>query len=86
MLAAQNGRTPLLCAAYFGRPLKVIRYLVEECGASLTAVNEDNETALHEAATNDDIDVVKYLVEKGGSELVHAKTSVRGAYVSVWDR
>jgi len=54
----------LYTSAQFGH-LKKIKRLVEQKGADVNYVDGHSETALHEAADEGHLDVVKYLVEKG---------------------
>jgi ankyrin repeat protein len=42
-----------------------VKYLVEEKGADVKAVDVYGNTPLHRASQNGHLDVVKYLVEKG---------------------
>jgi len=41
------------------------KYLVEEAGADLNAVDHDGNTALHHAAARGDNEMILYLVSKG---------------------
>ena len=45
--------------------LPSIKYLVEELGADVNARDQNGYTALHHAASRGDVDVIRYLVEKG---------------------
>jgi ankyrin repeat protein len=45
--------------------LRAVKYLVEECGADVNAVDHEGNTALHHAASRGDNDMILYLVEKG---------------------
>jgi ankyrin repeat protein len=42
-----------------------VKYLVEEAGADLNAVDHDGNTALHHAAARGDNEMIRYLVSKG---------------------
>jgi ankyrin repeat protein len=46
-----------------------MKYLVEEKGADVKAVNKYSDTPLHRAAYNGKLDVVKYLVEEKGADV-----------------
>jgi ankyrin repeat protein len=50
--------------------LTSITYLVEEMGADVNARDQNGYTALHHAASRGDIDVLRYLVEKGADVTV----------------
>jgi ankyrin repeat protein len=45
--------------------LPSIQYLVEELGADVNARDQNGYTAVHHAAARGDVDVIRYLVEKG---------------------
>jgi len=45
--------------------LAAIRYLIEELGADVNAVDYEGNTALHHAAARGDVESIKYLVSKG---------------------
>ncbi|MGH9319064.1 MAG: ankyrin repeat domain-containing protein [Vicinamibacteria bacterium] len=45
--------------------LRAVKYLVEECGADVNAVDHEGNTALHHAASRGDNEMILYLVEKG---------------------
>lgn len=45
--------------------LAAVKYLVEELGADVNAVDHDGNTALHQAAARGDIEMILYLVSKG---------------------
>lgn len=54
----------VLHGAAFGGSLELVRYLVEERGASLTVKDMRCNTVLHSAAEGGSLEVVKYLVKK----------------------
>jgi ankyrin repeat protein len=45
--------------------LPAVKYLVEELGADVNAVDHDGNTAVHNAASRGDNEMIKYLVSKG---------------------
>jgi ankyrin repeat protein len=45
--------------------LRAVKYLVEECGADVNAVDHEGNTALHHAASRGDNEMILYLVSKG---------------------
>jgi ankyrin repeat protein len=45
--------------------LAAVKYLVEEHGADVNAEDEDGNTAVHNAASRGDIEMIQYLVSKG---------------------
>ena len=45
--------------------LAAVKYLVEELGADVNAVDHDGNTALHHAAARGDNEMILYLVSKG---------------------
>jgi ankyrin repeat protein len=45
--------------------LRAVKYLVEECGADVNAVDHEGNTALHHAAARGDNEMILYLVSKG---------------------
>jgi len=45
--------------------MAAVKYLVEEAGADLNAVDHDGNTALHHAAARGDNEMIRYLVSKG---------------------
>ena len=74
------GATPLLAAAGPGYSmgfagnshhyapggmLPAVKYLVEELGADVNAVDQDGNTAVHNAAARGDTEMVRYLASKG---------------------
>jgi len=63
-----SGCTALHGAAVTGH-LDVVKYLIEECGADVEAIDPLGSTPLHEATYNDHLEVVKYLVEQCGANL-----------------
>ena len=70
-----EGDTALIAAAAYPLSgLEITKYLVEEKGADINAVNKDNKTALYRAAYNNKLEVVKFLVEKGAD--VNIKTFI----------
>ena len=58
--------TPLHCAIQYRTPLDVVRLLVEEGNANVNAMNEDNQTPLHEVERQTEI--VSYLVQEAGAD------------------
>jgi ankyrin repeat protein len=48
-----------------GGMLRAVKYLVEEAGQDVNAVDADGNTALHHAASRGDNDMILYLVAKG---------------------
>jgi ankyrin repeat protein len=44
---------------------RAVKYLVEECGADVNAVDHEGNTALHHAAARGDNEMILYLVSKG---------------------
>ena len=44
---------------------RALKYLVEECGADVNAVDHEGNTALHHAAARGDNEMILYLVSKG---------------------
>jgi ankyrin repeat protein len=47
--------------------LAAVKYLVEEQGADVNAVDHDGMTALHHAAARGDNEMIQYLVSKGAN-------------------
>ena len=45
--------------------LPAVKYLVEELGADVNAVDHDGNTAVHHAASRGDTEMIRYLVSKG---------------------
>ena len=45
--------------------LAAVKYLVEEAGADVNAVDADGNTAVHHAASRGDNEMILYLVSKG---------------------
>ena len=50
--------------------LAAVKYLVEELGADVNAVDHDGSTALHQAAARGDVEMILYLVSKGADPTV----------------
>ena len=48
-----------------GGMLPAVKYLVEELGADVNAVDHDGNTAVHHAASRGDTEMIKFLVSKG---------------------
>jgi hypothetical protein len=48
-----------------GGPMPAVKYLVEELGADVNAVDHEGNTALHHAAARGDNEMILYLVSKG---------------------
>jgi ankyrin repeat protein len=47
--------------------LAAVKYLVEELGADVNAVDHEGNTALHHAAARGDNEMILYLVSKGAN-------------------
>ena len=45
--------------------MPAVKYLVEELGADVNAVDHEGNTALHNASSRGDIEMILYLVSKG---------------------
>ncbi len=45
--------------------MPAVKYLVEECGADVNAIDQDGSTPLHNAAARGDVEMIEYLVSKG---------------------
>ena len=45
--------------------MPALKYLVEELGADVNAADYEGNTAVHNAASRGDLDMIKYLVSKG---------------------
>jgi len=50
--------------------MAAVRYLIEELGADVNAMDHEGNTALHNAAARGDVEMIKYLVAKGADPLV----------------
>jgi ankyrin repeat protein len=50
--------------------LAAVKYLVEELGADVNAIDHDGNTALHHAAARGDVEMILYLVSKGADPTV----------------
>jgi ankyrin repeat protein len=50
--------------------LAAVKFLVEDCGADVNAVDHEGNTALHHAAARGDNEMIRYLVAKGANPLV----------------
>ena len=61
---SETGRTAFLAAASFPRTVPVLRLLLDH-GADLKAQDRGNATALSLAVRSADIDVVRFLVDRG---------------------
>ncbi len=48
-----------------GGMLPAVKYLVEELGADVNAIDQDGNTVVHNAAARGDTEMVRYLVSKG---------------------
>lgn len=64
-----DGRT-LLTRASFNGSLEIIKYIVESLGASVNTADKDQITPLMEATGSENMEVFKYLIEKGAN--IHA--------------
>jgi ankyrin repeat protein len=45
--------------------MAAVKYLVEELGADVNAVDHEGNTAMHNAAARGDVEMINYLVAKG---------------------
>lgn len=45
--------------------MPAVKYLVEECGADVNAIDQEGSTPLHNAAARGDVEMIEYLVSKG---------------------
>ena len=72
----QGNNTPLHKACERNSTLTVVKLLLER-GASLTATNNDGETALDVAIKNDKKSIVAYLTRLGAKSAVVASTDLR---------
>ena len=50
--------------------MPAVKYLVEECGADVNAIDHEGNTPLHNAAARGDVEMIRYLVEKGADPTV----------------
>jgi ankyrin repeat protein len=50
--------------------LRAVKYLVEECGASVNALDANGYTPLHHAASRGDNELIEYLLESGADVMV----------------
>jgi ankyrin repeat protein len=50
-----------------GGMLAAVKYLVEDLGADVNAVDHEGNTALHHAAARGDVEMIEYLVSKGAN-------------------
>lgn len=50
--------------------MAAVRYLVEELGADVNAIDHEGNTAMHNAAARGDVEMIRYLVAKGADPLV----------------
>ncbi len=50
--------------------MAAVKYLVEELGADVNAVDHEGNTAMHNAAARGDVEMILYLVEKGADPKV----------------
>ncbi len=50
--------------------LPALRFLVEEMGADVNARDANGYTALHHAASRGDVEMIRYLIEKGADVTV----------------
>jgi uncharacterized protein len=50
--------------------MAAVRYLVEDLGADVNAVDHEGNTAMHNAAARGDIEMIQYLVAKGADPTV----------------
>jgi ankyrin repeat protein len=46
--------------------LAAVKYLIEEVGVDVNEEDEDGNTAMHNAASRGDNEMIQYLVSKGG--------------------
>jgi len=45
--------------------MAAVKYLVEELGADVNALDDEGNTAMHNAAARGDVEMILYLVAKG---------------------
>jgi uncharacterized protein len=50
--------------------MAAVKYLIEELGADVNAIDHEGNTALHNAAARGDVEMIKYLVAKGADVMV----------------
>jgi ankyrin repeat protein len=62
-----GNQTPLICASRTGAGAKAAAVLIEEFGASVSAQDASLNTALHYAAKNDDLALMRVLLRNGAS-------------------
>jgi ankyrin repeat protein len=78
---SSDGWQPIHCLASRKVHLTVLKFLVEEAGASIRATTKTGATILHIVArNNDDPEVTKYLLEQGVDAINEDSNSV-----SAWD-
>ena len=58
------GTTPLEGAICF-KHIDAVRVLVDECGVGVNSKNRQGETALHRAALMGQVEIVKFLIDRG---------------------
>ncbi|CAM9161732.1 unnamed protein product, partial [Phaeothamnion confervicola] len=78
------GETPLQGAARKGH-LSVVRFLVEEAGAYVNAMDNRGDTALHLACYWCQTEIVKYLVDAGADLQIWNDEGKRPGEVSFTD-
>jgi ankyrin repeat protein len=81
---SENERTPLLVAAAFPGTVNLLKLLLDR-GADLRAQDRGGATALSLAVRSADVEVVRFLVEKGLDPKALTPVAVRVGYAR-WDR
>lgn len=71
--------SPLMSASFFGS-MKILKYIVEKCGADVDGQDKNGCTSLMIASKNGQENVVKYLIEKCNANMnkedVYGKTAL----------
>ena len=62
--------------------LAAVKYLVEEMGADVNAIDYDGNTALHHAAARGDVEMILYLVSKGADPKIATVLGVTALHVA----
>jgi len=66
----ENGVWAPFIAAQTGN-FQIVKYIVEYTRASMNVVDEDNRTILHYVVRSNNVDLVRYLVERVGMSIFH---------------